>query len=124
MDAFPDCRIADACRDLGVRWRRDQSSAGDGECDCDSDCGRAAADRNHCADGELTGSKLEENDSLVRVHVGSGVIADGVPPWIARRTEASDVATDAEQRQRFYQRLDESIFMAVDRFRTERERLR
>ena len=42
----------------------------------------------------------------------------------ARRTEDSDVATDAEQRQRFYQWLDQSIFMAVDRFRTERERLR
>ncbi len=73
---------------------------------------------------KVTLQVLEENDSLVRVHVGSGVIADGVPPWIARRTEDSDVATDAAQRQRFYQWLDESIFMAVDRFRTERVRLR
>ncbi len=73
---------------------------------------------------KVTIQVLEENDSLVRVHVGSGVIADGIPPWIARRTEDSDVATDAEQRQRFYQWLDQSIFMAVDRFRTERERLR
>ncbi len=73
---------------------------------------------------KVTIQVLEENDSLVRVHVGSGVIADGVPPWIARRTEDSDVATDAAQRQRFYQWLDESIFMAVDRFRTERERQR
>ena len=73
---------------------------------------------------KVTIQVLEENDSLVRVHVGSGVIADGVPPWIARRTEDSDVATDEAQRQRFYQWLDESIFMAVDRFRTERERLR
>jgi hypothetical protein len=73
---------------------------------------------------KVTIQVLEENDSLVRVHVGSGVIADGVPPWIARRTEDSDVATDAAQRHRFYQWLDESIFMAVDRFRTERERLR
>jgi hypothetical protein len=73
---------------------------------------------------KVTIQVMEENDSLVRVHVGSGVIADGIPPWIARRTEDSDVATDAEQRQRFYQWLDESIFLAVDRFRTERERLR
>ena len=72
---------------------------------------------------KVTIQVLEENNSLVRVHVGSGVIADGVPPWIARRTEDSDVATDAAQRQRFYQWLDESIFMAVDRFRTERQRL-
>lgn len=72
---------------------------------------------------KVTIQVFEENDSLVRVHVGSGVIADGIPPWIVRRTEDSDVATDAEQRQRFYQWLDESIFMAVDRFRTERQRL-
>ena len=72
---------------------------------------------------KVTIQVLEENDSLVRVHVGSGVIADGIPPWIVRRTEDSDVATDVEQRQRFYQWLDESIFMAVDRFRTERQRL-
>jgi hypothetical protein len=63
---------------------------------------------------------FEENDSLVRVHVGSGVIADGVPPWIVRRSEGGDMASDEEQRKRFYQWLDESIFMAVDRFRTER----
>jgi len=69
---------------------------------------------------KVTIQVLEENDSLVRVHVGSGVIADGVPPWIVRRTEESDIATDTAQRQRFYQWLDESIFMAVDRFRTER----
>jgi hypothetical protein len=72
---------------------------------------------------KVTIQVLEENDSLVRVHVGSGVIADGVPPWIVHRTEARDVATDTAQRQRFYLWLDESIFMAVDRFRTERQRL-
>jgi hypothetical protein len=72
---------------------------------------------------KVTIQVFEENDSLVRVHVGSGVIADGVPPWIVRRTADSDVATDLEQRQRFYKWLDESIFLAVDRFRTERQRL-
>ncbi len=72
---------------------------------------------------KVTIQVLEQNDFLVRVHVGSGVIADGVPPWILRRTADRDVATDIEQRQRFYQWLDESIFLAVDRFRTERERI-
>jgi hypothetical protein len=71
---------------------------------------------------KVTIQVLEENDTLVRVHVGSGVIADGVPPWIVRRSEETDMATDTAQRQRFYQWLDESIFMAVDRFRTERQR--
>jgi hypothetical protein len=69
---------------------------------------------------KVTIQVFEENDSLVRVHVGSGVIADGVPPWIVRRSEGGDMASDEEQRKRFYQWLDESIFMAVDRFRTER----
>jgi hypothetical protein len=69
---------------------------------------------------KITIQVLEDNDTLVRVHVGSGVIADGVPPWIVRRSENGDMASDDEQRKRFYQWLDESIFMAVDRFRTER----
>ena len=71
---------------------------------------------------KVTIKVFEENDSLVRVHVGGGVIADGIPPWILRRTADPDVPTDLEQRQRFYQWLDESIFLAVDRFRTERTR--
>ena len=73
---------------------------------------------------KVTIQVFEENDTLVRVHVGSGVIADAVPPWIVRRTEDIDVATDVAQRQRFYQWLDESIFMAVDRFRTDRSGMR
>lgn len=65
----------------------------------------------------------EDNDSLVRVHVGSGVIADGVPPWIGHRAQDTDreMAIDISQRKRFYEWLDESIFMAIDRFRTSRE---
>src|SRR6202035_85258 len=51
-----------------------------------------------------------------RVLAGGGVIADGVPPWIVHRTTDTDMATDLEQRERFYQWLDESIFLAVDRF--------
>jgi hypothetical protein len=72
---------------------------------------------------KVTLQVFEEHDSLVRVHVGGGVVADGVPPWIVRRTADSDVATDLEQRQLFYKWLDESIFLAVDRFRTDRQRL-
>jgi len=73
---------------------------------------------------KVTVQVFEDNDSLVRVHVGSGVIADGVPPWIVRRSEEGDVTSDDEKRRKFYQWLDESIFMAVDRFRTERAPLR
>ena len=65
-------------------------------------------------------SEIPANPGDARRRTGH---ADGVPPWIAHRTEDSDVATDTAQRQRFYQWLDESIFMAVDRFRTERQRL-
>jgi len=55
---------------------------------------------------KVTIQVLEEKRLLVRVHVGSGVIADGVPPWIVRRAEDSDMATDLAQRQRFYMWLE------------------
>jgi hypothetical protein len=126
-------------RDLDANVRRLlAASAGRGESIIADDTVRVVRDFNRNARWEqswrlvdhtgqilkVTIQVLEENDSLVRVHVGSGVIADGVPPWIVRRSEETDMATDAEQRQRFYQWLDESIFMAVDRFRTERAALR
>jgi hypothetical protein len=61
----------------------------------------------------------EENDSLVRINVGSEMVADGIPPWIARRRmgEDVDVAIDVAQRQLFYQYLQESIAKAVAEFR-------
>jgi hypothetical protein len=64
-------------------------------------------------------SVSEENDALVRINVGSEMVADGIPPWIARRRmgEDVDVAIDVAQRQLFYQYLQESIARAVLEFR-------
>ncbi len=61
----------------------------------------------------------EENDALVRINVGSEMVADGIPPWIARRRMGDDVdvAIDVAQRQLFYQYLQESIARAVAEFR-------
>jgi hypothetical protein len=61
----------------------------------------------------------EENNSLVRINVGSEMVADGIPPWIARRRmgEDVDVAIDVAQRQLFYRYLAESIDRAVAEFR-------
>jgi hypothetical protein len=61
----------------------------------------------------------EEDDALVRISVGSEMVADGIPPWIARRRmgEGVDVAVDVAQRKLFYQYLEESIARAVAEFR-------
>jgi hypothetical protein len=61
----------------------------------------------------------EENDALVRINVGSEMVADGIPPWIARRRMGEDVGVsiDVAQRQLFYQYLQESIAKAVAEFR-------
>jgi hypothetical protein len=61
----------------------------------------------------------EENDALVRINVGSEMVADGIPPWIARRRMGEDVGVsiDVTQRQLFYQYLQESIAKAVAEFR-------
>jgi hypothetical protein len=61
----------------------------------------------------------EGNDSLVRINVGSEMVADGIPPWIARRHlgEEVDVAIDVAQRQLFYKYMEEGITTAVAQFR-------
>jgi len=66
----------------------------------------------------------EDNDSLVHVKVGTEMVADGVPPWIARRREGQEVeaAIDVSQRQLFYNFLEENISAAVLRFRTRGDR--
>ena len=66
----------------------------------------------------------EDNDSLVHVKVGTEMVADGVPPWIARRREGQEVeaAIDVSQRQLFYNFLEENISSAVLRFRTRGDR--
>ncbi len=66
----------------------------------------------------------EDNDALVHVRVGTEMVADGVPPWIARRREGQEVeaAIDVSQRQLFYQFLEENISSAVLRFRARGDR--
>ncbi len=66
----------------------------------------------------------EDNDSLVHVRVGTEMVADGVPPWIARRREGQEVeaAIDVSQRQLFYRFLEENISSAVIRFRARGDR--
>jgi hypothetical protein len=52
------------------------------------------------------------------------MVADGVPPWIARRREGQEVeaAIDVSQRQLFYRFLEENISGAVIRFRARGDR--
>jgi hypothetical protein len=66
----------------------------------------------------------EENDALVRINVGSEMVADGIPPWIARRRmgEDVDVAIDIAQRKLFYQYLEEAVANAVAEFRAGSDR--
>jgi hypothetical protein len=68
---------------------------------------------------KITVHVSEENDALVRISVGSEMVADGIPPWIARRRmgEEVDVAIDLAQRKLFYDYLEESIARAVAEFR-------
>ncbi len=62
----------------------------------------------------------EDDQSRVRVRVAAEMVADTVPPWIARRSQGVEVgaAIDISQRQRFYQRLEENIAAAVTRLRS------
>ena len=61
----------------------------------------------------------EEDDSLVHVRVGTEMVADGVPPWIAKRLEGHEMSAsvDESQRRLFYRFLEENITAAVNRFR-------
>src|ERR1700730_18641667 len=65
-----------------------------------------------------------ESDALVHVRVGTERVADGVPPWIARRREGQEVeaAIDVSQRQLFYRFLEENISTAVLRCRSRGDR--
>jgi len=61
----------------------------------------------------------EDNDTLVRINVGNDMVADGIPPWIARRRmgEGVDDAIDVAQRQLFSQYMQQRIAKAVAEFR-------
>jgi hypothetical protein len=67
----------------------------------------------------------EDDDSLIHVRVGTETVADGVPPWIARRRDGQDVeaAIDISQRRLFYRYLEETISEAVARFRDRSDRI-
>lgn len=66
-----------------------------------------------------------DDASLIHVRVGTETVADGVPPWIARRREGQDVeaAIDISQRRLFYRYLEETITEAVERFRDRSDRI-
>lgn len=61
----------------------------------------------------------EEDDSQILVRVGQGVVAKGVPPWIARRRRGVTVGDDVDQaeRQLFYGFLLEHIGAAIQKQR-------
>jgi hypothetical protein len=68
---------------------------------------------------KLTIHVSEEDDAMVRITVGSDLIAQGIPPWIARRRmgEEVDAAIDLAQRKLFYQFMEERITAAAAQFR-------
>jgi hypothetical protein len=56
-----------------------------------------------------------EEDVMVRVRVGTTTVAEGIPPWIERRSQAIEVsaATDRAQRDLFYGFLQKHILAGV-----------
>ncbi len=60
-----------------------------------------------------------EEDVTVRVRVGATVAAEGIPPWIERRLQGTEVgaATDRSQRDLFYGFLQKHILEGVRRER-------
>ncbi len=61
----------------------------------------------------------EREDALVTVRVGNEMVAQGVPPWIARRHSGEDLDPDVDRlrRELFYRFLEENISEAVSRLR-------
>ncbi len=58
---------------------------------------------------------LESEETTIRVRVGSGVVAEGVPPWVERHRRGIQVSeeTDRSQRALFYAFLQKHIVAAV-----------
>jgi len=61
----------------------------------------------------------EREDALVTVRVGHEMVAQGVPPWIARRHTGENLDPDVDRlrRELFYRFLEENISEAVKRLR-------
>jgi hypothetical protein len=57
----------------------------------------------------------DDDDSTVHVLVGGVTVPCGIPPWIARRSDGSDIeaAVDISQRRVFYQSLETTIAAAI-----------
>ena len=57
----------------------------------------------------------EGEETTIRVRVGSGVVAEGVPPWVERHRRGIEVSeeTDRNQRALFYAFLQKHIVAAV-----------
>jgi hypothetical protein len=57
----------------------------------------------------------DDDDSTVHILVGGVTVPCGIPPWIARRRDGSDVeaAVDISQRRVFYQSLETTIAAAI-----------
>jgi hypothetical protein len=57
----------------------------------------------------------ENEDTTIRVRVGSAVVAEGVPPWVERHRRGIEVSdeTDRSQRALFYSFLQKHIVTAV-----------
>ena len=58
---------------------------------------------------------VEGDDITIRVRVGSGVVAEGIPPWVERHRRGIEVPeeTDRAQRSLFYAFLQKHIVAAV-----------
>jgi hypothetical protein len=73
----------------------------------------------------VTVHMAEDDDSRIHVRVGAEMVAQSVPPWIARRSQGVEVeaAIDISQRQLFYQMLEDNISAAIIRFRAREDGL-
>jgi hypothetical protein len=66
----------------------------------------------------------ERDDALVTVRVGHEMVAQGVPPWIARRHTGEDIDPELDRlrRELFYRFLEENIREAVKQLRERADR--
>lgn len=66
----------------------------------------------------------ESEDALVTVRVGNEMVAQGIPPWIARRHSGEDLDPDVDRlrRELFHRFLEENICEGVKRLRARSDR--
>lgn len=66
----------------------------------------------------------EDDDITVHVKVGAGVVAEGVPPWIARHQGTINDDVDRAQRAQFYAFLHQHIIAGLQRTRARDQQYR